>query len=265
MSENSNERSKLNKIDILVLNNGWNDRNESVIVNIGKNCEKYMTLHNLSSSKYTLYNRIVSVVIIFFNSGLSIQTIFGDSSDKCNNNNGLVITQNIFIYIVTLLSVINNFLKFEKFSTKHKYSSIKFSELYHNIQKIMCAYRKDRPNAVKYISDAFKKYDNLIMESPTIPSNIMKSTGPITISVLDNSITETPCVVNINTIPTIPTITQDDSHLNVIQSMFSITGDLCENDNITLSDVQQYARTHALQRQGNYEMDRLFRTAEEND
>lgn len=157
-----------NKIDILLLNNGWNDKNERLIISIGENAASYKWMHEKSHSKYTLYNKMLSLFTIVLNGTLSTQTIYNDQSD-----NSFILIQKILIYIVTLLSIINNFLKLQELSIKHQNSSSQYSDIYHDIQQQMCMYRKDRINAVKYIHNMLKKSDNIRISSPDIDKDIL--------------------------------------------------------------------------------------------
>ena len=165
-----------NKIDILLLNNGWNDKNERLIISIGENAASYKWMHDKLHSKYKLHDKILSLITIMVSAVLSIQTIYYEET-KCINdnqaNNNLVIVKNTLIYSVTLLSIINNFLKYQELSIKHINASVQYSEMYHDIQQQMCMYRKDRNNAVKYIHNMLKKSDNIKISSPDIDKDVL--------------------------------------------------------------------------------------------
>jgi hypothetical protein len=179
-TNNTHESEKSNaKIDLLILNNGWNDNNERLIVSIGENAASYKWMHEKCSSKNSNYSKILGIIIIMVNAGLSAQTLFtGNGNNPCNTNNSdkydpEIIVQKVFIWSVTLLSIIQNFLNYEKTSSKHASAAASFSELYHDIQKQMCMYRKDRINAVKYISGMMKKYDSLELAGPDIDKKVL--------------------------------------------------------------------------------------------
>ena len=235
------------KFDILLLNNGWNDKNERLIANIGENCDIYKRIHDESSSKYQFNNKMVSIIIIFFNAGLSVQTTFSNNMENVTLN----IIQKIFIYIVTIISVINNFLKYEELTTNHKHAAVSFSELYHNIQTTMCMYRKDRQNAVKYISNILKKYDSLILSSPNIIQNTKDKNKQIMYD-------------TINKLQKIDVITEPNQNLsqlkqtNLIQmnELYKIEGDLNESD-ITIKDLNN-PKIKAMKNRQIYELNRLF-------
>lgn len=253
---------KQTKLDILLYNNGWNDKNEQLIVNIGENCNVYRNLHNKHEQKFTLYNHVISIIIIVFNGSLALTNTF-NSNSQCYPNTPINILEKICIYIVTVLSVTNNFLKFEKLTAEHKHTSSLFNEIYHDIQKTMCLYRKDRPNAVKYISTILKKYDTLILSSPSIKSpntrddneinNKIINPSKIDIIVENDNIMLTTLESHKNPIQ----LNQQHSNLSQISNLYRIDGDLSENDNITIQDIK-HSKQKTLQLHSIYEMDRIF-------
>jgi hypothetical protein len=158
---------KVTKFDILLLNNGWNDKNEKLIASIGENSEAYKWMHEKASKRYYLMNRIVGIFIVVLNAVLSAQTTF---TADCQKD----IFQKVLIYIVTILSVINNFLNFQELATNHKNASSHFGDITHDVQQQMCLYRKDRESAVKYVQHTLKKYDSVNTNSPAMPDYILK-------------------------------------------------------------------------------------------
>jgi hypothetical protein len=46
------------KLDLIALNNGWNDKNERIIISIGENAASYKWMHERSASYYkTTHNK----------------------------------------------------------------------------------------------------------------------------------------------------------------------------------------------------------------
>jgi hypothetical protein len=167
--ELEHEPNKITKFDILLLNHGWNDKNESLIASIGENSELYHLMHLKASKRFNLINRIIGIVIVILNAILSAQTSF-DGLEKVSSD----LFQKILIYVVTVTSVINNFLRYQETATNHANASHHFSEITHDVQQHMCMYRKDRDNAVKYIQHTMKKYDSIRSSSPDIPDYLLK-------------------------------------------------------------------------------------------
>lgn len=245
------------KLDLLLINNGWNDKNEILIVSIGENAAAYKWMHEKCNSKYASYDNLLNLIIIIFNTILTTQTFITVES------NAIEISKKIFIYIVTLLAVINNFLKYKELSINHLNAIGEFSELYHDIQQQMCMYRKDRDNASRYIKSIIKTYDSLIVSCPDIPNSILNHFK----KKFQNSDIEMPDISD--KIQKIEIITQPSNVFNIhslnsfsenlpketfIKNSLKIDGDLTEND-IPLLLIKK----KALNAKSEYEYDRLFR------
>jgi hypothetical protein len=160
---------KLNKLDILILNNGWNDKNEQLIVSLGYNAGIYKQLHDKSVIKYTYYNTILNISLLTFSIFLTTDSILNVLRGDILN-----IIQKIITFIVTFISVLTNFLKYEVKAIQHKQSAQSFNLIYNDIRNMMCIYRKDRTNAIRYIQHIVKEYDYLEISSPEISPNLIK-------------------------------------------------------------------------------------------
>ena len=257
------------KLDLLLINNGWNDNNETLIVSIGENASAYKWMHEKSNSKYTSYDQLLNVIIIIFNTILTTQTFITIES------NIIEITKKIFIYIVTLLAVVNNFLKYKELSINHLNAIGSFSELYHDIQQQMCMYRKDRENASRYIKSIIKTYDGLIVSCPDIPESILnefkKKFKNSDIEMLDISdkIQKIDIITHPSNIFTTTAIEQNIQNNSIeptynlpkntfIKKSLKINGDLTENDIQSISIIKK----KALNANSDYEYKRLFRNSD---
>ena len=150
------------KISVMKMNNSWNDRNERLIVSIGENAAGYKWMHEKSAQMYNIISTVLGLSLVILNTGLSAQTLL-PTTDGAGR-----IVQDVIIYIVTLISVVKNFLKHEELAAKHLSTASKFAELYHSVQQQMVLYRKDRPNAVDFIRTSLRTYDDLIVGGPEI-------------------------------------------------------------------------------------------------
>jgi hypothetical protein len=165
---NSPEKKNIlnSKLESIIINNSWNDKNEKLLASIGENAASYKWLHEKSNQFYSLLNTILNVLIILFSTGLSAGTFFPENS---YDNDPLTILKRIFIYLVNVLTITINYLKLIELSNKHNMASDNFSSLYHDIQIQLCRYRKDRENATDYIQKILKRYDDLLVANPDIP------------------------------------------------------------------------------------------------
>jgi hypothetical protein len=163
-----NNQNINHKMDLILLNNGWNDKNERITISLGENAASYKWMHEKSAIYYKTIHKILSIITIVFTTALSAETILNN-----NDNHVVKIFQQIITYVVTLLSVLQNFLKYEQLTEQHYNSANAFSQLYHEIQQQMCMFRRNRNNATDYVSDILKKYDSLIVNGPNIPNNVL--------------------------------------------------------------------------------------------
>ena len=259
-----NEIHDCSKLDLLVINNGWNDKNETLIVSIGENAAAYKWMHERSNSKYSAYDNFLSIIIIIFNTILTTQTFITIESEL------IVISKKIFIYIVTLLAVINNFLKYKELSINHLNAIGEFSELYHDIQQQMCMYRKDRDNASRYIKSVIKTYDSLIVSCPDISDSILNEfkkkfkNSEIEMPDISDKIQKIEIITQPSNVFNMASSNIDSNKINdmdlpketFIQNSLKIDGDLTEKD---LPSISMLMKKKALNATSDYEYNRLFR------
>ena len=146
------------------INKGWNDKNEMLIISIGENASSYKYMHERSSEICQTMHKIFKITLIIASTLLTVLT----TAPESNNVNSLVILRYIITYMVTLLSVLLHFLQYGYLSERHNQAVSEFSKIYHDIQHQMCLYRRDRHIAYEYLSKILKKYDTLIMISPSV-------------------------------------------------------------------------------------------------
>ena len=157
--QTDNQVDLVQKAELIQFNNGWNDKNEKLIISIGENSASYKWMHERCSNYNKRIYNITSIFLIILSSTLSAETFIPDK----NSNLGLIITKQIIVYLITVISILQNFLKSEEFAEKHSTAAGEFSKLYHDIQQQMCRFRRDRYDASKYVSNCLTKYDSLII------------------------------------------------------------------------------------------------------
>lgn len=286
-----NSNTIANKLDIMSLNNGWNDKNERIVISLGENAASYKWMHEKSSSFYKIIHQTITIMLIMFNTGLSAETLLPTDS----TSQTILVLRQIITYIVTVLSVILSFLKFEKLSSEHLNSANTFNKLYHDIQQQMCLYRRDRVHAQRYISDALKNYDSLIVSGPDINPIILKrfkdifKNSDIAIPDIADRIQKIELISeqtdNKNSINVkskgLEKIVIDDNktdsslkskgHLNIcnldqIHNIFQIGGDITDND-IQLMNKKEIddLKLKISNDKSSYEYNRFLQHADEND
>lgn len=159
----------LSKFDISELNKGWNDKNERIIISIGENAASYKWMHEKNANIHKTIFTITSIILIVLSTILSTESILPDHSDIYAQS----IIRKVIIYIITVVSILQNFLKSQEKGEKHLTYANLFGELYHDIQQQMCNYRRNRINATKYLSNCLKHYDNIVLNGPDISQYII--------------------------------------------------------------------------------------------
>ena len=154
-------------------NSDWNDTNEKIIISIGENAASFKWMHERCSNKHKLRSSILNITSIILTTVLSVTTFFNNDCQTQNLTYDIV--QKGTSYSLSVLSLIQNFLKSSELYEQHKTASANFNEIYHNIQRQMAIFRKNRPNANTYIADCIKQYDSCIINSPNIGNDVLKS------------------------------------------------------------------------------------------
>jgi hypothetical protein len=230
----------LSKIQTDLINNGWNEFNENVLKAICKNSLEYKHLHEKYSYNYKLFNKILSIFLLIFTTGLSADTTFNISGNSHD------IFTKIITYGTTLLTLILNFIKAEESSASHFTSSLLFAELYNNTLQQSCLTRSSRKNGVKYINEILEQYNNIISRSPTIKLTFIDELNSLklinsgnSIEEVDNSLNKKDIVLNIDTTQQTKTNKkQIDTNLTIIQKCVNDSQDISDKDMLEMSSIQ---------------------------
>lgn len=254
------------KLDILTLNQGWNDNNEKFIVNIGENSASFKYMHEKLASRYIFYDRIFKIFITI--STVIVTADYYITLFQATQIGSIV--QTIISTILAITSLIYNFLNFAELSKDHTHYASLFGIVYHDIRNIMCLYRKDRPAAIRYIQHTIKEYDHLEVSGPNIPSwqlyNFQKKFKHKNISMPEvDKIQKIEIIIepgkindpeNVNKNITSNFTINNENNLHQIQECFKIDGDLSEINNITYNDLLE--RKIQLTKQSDYELNRFM-------
>ncbi|NBU34183.1 SLATT domain-containing protein [bacterium] len=228
------------KSELLSINNGWNDKNEHIIISVGENAASYKWMHERSANIQKNIHIALSLLSIVISTGLSAETILATSTSD-------VITElrRVCIYIVTLLSVLQSFLNAQKMSEQHIVYAGEFSKLYHDIQQQMCTYRRHRIPATEYLRVCLKQYDSLVVKGPDISQLVLGqfkrkfSNSDISLPAIADRIQKIEIVSeNKNTGTKAINTNNMCNNLSEIHNAFHISGDISDND-IQTADQNQ--------------------------
>lgn len=285
-----NTNDVLHKTELMKISNGWNDKNENIIISVGENAASYKWMHERCSSYHKVVYKVMSILLIILSTTLTAETIFPRNDPPPLTP--IEIIRRLIIYLVNLLSVLQTFFKSEEVSEKHLNASGLFSNLYHDIQQQMCMFRRDRINATKYVADCLKTYDSLVINSPDINSFILKKFK----TTFQNSDISLPDIAD--KIQKIEIITEDTknvsknisnqsiikhnmnenqeinkqinkpncNNLAQIHSAFQIHGDISDRDLENINSIElSELRQKFLKQRLDYEYNRFLQHSTEND
>lgn len=280
-SEQSNSTDDVfNKTELMRLNNGWNDKNERLIISLGENAASYKWMHEKCASYNKFVYKLTNIFLIFLSTSLTAETIFPQETTCINNSldtlDTLSIIKKIFVYLVNLLSVLQSFFKSEAAGEKHLNASGSFSNLYHDIQQQMCMFRRDRINATKYVSDCLKQYDTLIINSPDINLHVVRmfkktfKNTDISLPDIADKIQKIEIITedvndkdDYKNMSSISSSKRNCNNLQEIHNAFQIQGDITDKEleNINYTDL----RKKFLKQKSEYEYNRFLQHSQEND
>ena len=272
--QTDNQVDLVQKAELIQFNNGWNDKNEKLIISIGENSASYKWMHERCSNYNKRIYNITSIILIILSSTLSAETFIPDNT----SNLGFNITKQLIVYLITVISILQNFLKSEEYAEKHTTAAGEFNKLYHDIQQQMCRFRRDRHDASKYVSNCLTKYDSLIITHPDINKwvirNFKKTFKNSNISVPDitDNINKIEIITEQNHQPQnniksiINTQTFQSNNLAEIHNAFQIHGDISDKD-LENADVTELNRLKLsfLQNKSKYEYERYLQHSLETD
>lgn len=149
-----------------VVSSEWNDQIEKTLCDIKESCEGYKWM-NLTASKYSSrkYNWIMYIVV-------ALGPITGTLALIDSPSQGISILIGIFSYLISALSAIVKFGKFEQKSMSYKTVASKYASLEMNIKRQLSLLRKDRVNAGEYLQWVSTSFDDLFEASPIMSEAI---------------------------------------------------------------------------------------------
>lgn len=148
---------------------GWSKEVEVYLYKISEKCLIFRTIHEKSAIFYESrfnYFTLFMIALAFISSSLSIVPITG-------------VYYKYFITIISIgltsLATINKFLKWQEYSTKHRFGSQKFLELNLNITEEFLTEKPLRTNGIQFIKWAGKTFTQIRKGLPYPPDQIFRN------------------------------------------------------------------------------------------
>ena len=140
------------------------------MINLLKKYEKltedYRTLHRKCSEYYSNLNTNINVSNIVLVALVSITNNITSVSRE--NNIYLSVSYSVLLYLSAMVSTLQQFLKYEELSEKHKTSSTRYNHLYNLVLLT------DSNDDIK-VKLIIEECENIYNSSPNIPEKILKT------------------------------------------------------------------------------------------
>ena len=148
----------------------WNTEHERLLSEWGNQAKCYAWLHNYTYKLYKHYNRCFTIPIIFLSTISSVASYGIQQMFPSFDYGNIVI--GTFSIIVTLLSAINNTLRYAELSESHRVTEIHYTKFYTSISTQLSLIRSDRAKIDNFLLICKAELDRLIEQSPAIPGKI---------------------------------------------------------------------------------------------
>jgi len=175
LTENNNnqyqENNSINtKINNILLNKGWNDQNEYELFMYREKTFSYKWMHEKNGYILKIRHLILNISLVSLSGIASLIESLVPNSDSIIYLN---IIKKVILYIITLLSILHNFIKTLKISERHYQTSKLLSKLHNIIHLQCCLNRNERINASIFMKKIYKEYDSLLLSGPNISNYIV--------------------------------------------------------------------------------------------
>lgn len=154
--------------------NGWTDTIQLIANDIA---QKTLMLKEIHGRAYRTFSRRANrfgLLLIGVSSIASILTVFPSGPSPWDP---FSIFSKIFTYLVTGLTFLNKFLKYDQKAEQHREAEGKFLEFYHSIQsQLLLDDWTKREEGSAFLGFVFKTFPNIIKEAPDPPSKIVAAT-----------------------------------------------------------------------------------------
>ena len=176
-------------------NNGWNEKIEESVSILCNKSGIYRIMHDETKSYYFRMNRIISIISVLL---VSLTATGAFSTVNLESDTVIKVIVGTILYMIALVNSLKETINPIKLSEQHKLFSIRFSALYHNIQRQLVLDYSDRENGKDYYDWINTEFDNLLFSNPEIPEYIKKNNISKFDGILNSNSTPYVCEIDEN-------------------------------------------------------------------
>lgn len=167
------ERQRQINQEIYEDNNGWNHYLEMIDAQIGERAAGLRWMHERCIAHFTFRFRLLGTILIIVQTGAATGAVTQIST--CSPNvNVVTILVAVFMYIVAVLTGLNQFMNYGARAQNHQQAMTDFSSLEGMIRIELGKYRRDRKHGGDWTEWMGTRFDEVNASSPLIPGVIQK-------------------------------------------------------------------------------------------
>lgn len=145
-------------------------RRKTLLRNIGSNCAMYRMLHDTSAHVALRRFQCIQITLLVLSVILSAEAVFRLLQNSVSN-----ILQTILIFVVALLSTLNNFIKYQERAEQHKTAKKAYATMYTSILTTLLSVPVDADIDLKILKQFMSAYDALEVESPDVSNRLLEA------------------------------------------------------------------------------------------
>ena len=153
----------------------WNREHEEILREVCEKCNVYAWFHRKTADMLRRRDNIYIYSIILLNTVTSMFSLIGSSYDEIIDTKLIAVVSGGVNLSTGLVTAIYKKINMGGTIDSHLFAVNMYTKLSHNISSQLAISAKERDPMPKYLKDKLLEYENLVLESPTIPEHIRRS------------------------------------------------------------------------------------------
>lgn len=142
------------------LNNGWNHRNETLVIEIGRRAQAYKILHTNVAERLSYVSRAMNGILVTL-SALNTAFLTLEKDDR-----GVKVT--ILGVLLSVISIINSYYQPDNKVTVHRHAASGYGAIEDRIQVLTCKFKTKREDAIAFIQRVQNDFNKVVDTAPAI-------------------------------------------------------------------------------------------------
>lgn len=152
----------------------WNREHEEILREVCEKCNVYAWFHRKTADMLQRRDNIYIYSIILLNTVTSMFSLIGSSYDDIIDTKLIAVVSGGVNLSTGLVTAIYKKINMGGTIDSHLFAVNMYTKLSHDISSQLAISAKEREPMPKYLKDKLLEYENLVLESPTIPAHIRR-------------------------------------------------------------------------------------------